>query len=236
MELRDYLRILLKSWWIIVLLTALALAVTLIFSYTSAPVYESTSTYVVTLQSFDSVGNTLYGLDTLTSNQQRVFTTYCRLLDSRAVFDEAVKISNVASASFNPAAYTSTCTVLPETNVVRVYVQGTVPVIVQRINEAIGMIGTARATDVYKYFLLDPLDPVTLNPVPISPNYPQNAAMGAMLGLILGVVVAFGREYLLKPLQRRVQRSAFNGAPVEDKPLELDGHLATAEVIGGQNG
>src|SRR5687767_1999784 len=103
MELRDYLRILRKNWLIILLLTALAIAGTLIFSYSSTPVYESTSTFVVSLESFESIGNTLYGLDTLTSNQQRIFTTYCRLLDSHAIRDEAIRIINVSG--FDPLTY-----------------------------------------------------------------------------------------------------------------------------------
>jgi len=138
----------------------------------------------------------------------------------------------VSTASFDPLAYTTTCTVLPETNVVKVYVQGPAPAVVQRINEAIGMIGTARASDLYKYFLLDPLDPVTLNPVPISPNHPQNASLGLILGLILGVVVSFGREYLLNS----VHRPFLNRTAVGEAPLELDSHLATADIAGGQNG
>jgi capsular polysaccharide biosynthesis protein len=231
MELRDYLRILMKSWWIIVMLTALAIAVTLIFSYTATPVFESTSSYVVTLQSFDSVGNTLYGLDMITSNQQRVFTTYCRLLDSRAVFDEALKIINVNAASYNPEQYATTCTVLPETNVVRVYVQGPSPAIVQRINEAIGIIGIARAKDLYKYFLLEPIDPVTLNPLPVSPNHAQNAGLGLILGLVLGTVAAFGREYLLTS-----QVFFLNRSTAKEKTIDIDPKLATAEIAGGQNG
>jgi polysaccharide biosynthesis transport protein len=196
MELRHYLRILLRNWWIVILLTALAVAATLIFSSTSTPTYEATSTYVVVLQPLDSIGNTLYGLDTLTSKQQRMFTSYCRLLDSRAVFAEAIKIINVNSDAFNPAAYTATCTVLPETNVLRVAVHGPKSAIVQRINEAISIIGIARANELYKYFLIEPLNPVRLNEIPILPNYAQNAVLGAIFGLIMGVMLVFVREYL----------------------------------------
>jgi uncharacterized protein involved in exopolysaccharide biosynthesis len=74
MELREYLRVLAKNWWLILLLTLVGLSGALLFSYSRQPVYEATSTYVVSLAPFDSIGNTIYGMGLLTSSQQRMFT------------------------------------------------------------------------------------------------------------------------------------------------------------------
>jgi diguanylate cyclase (GGDEF)-like protein len=200
MELREYLRVLLKNWWMIVLLTLVGLSGALMFSYSRTPVYEATSSYVVSLASLDSASTTIYGLDTLTSNQQRIFATYCRLMDSNLVRDDAYKLMNVADPA-GMTDYTSACTVVPETNVLRLVVHGPVPEMVRRLNEAIGVLGMSKAKELYGFFPLQQLDAVSVAPEPISPNHAQNASLGAILGFVLGITLALGSDYLRSPLE-----------------------------------
>jgi diguanylate cyclase (GGDEF)-like protein len=200
MELREYLRVLVKSWWIILLLTVVSIMGALIFSYSRTPVYEASSSFVVSLASFDNIGNTIYGLDTLMSSQQRIFATYCQIMDSNVVRDEAYRI--VGAESLTPANYKVSCNVLPDSNVLRLVVHGPIPEVTRRLNDAIGMVATARAQNVYSYFPLNRLDKVFVDSTPISPNHSQDAALGGIFGLVMGVSLAMILEYLRSPSER----------------------------------
>ncbi|MEL6526248.1 MAG: hypothetical protein AAFQ07_11120, partial [Chloroflexota bacterium] len=68
--------------------------------------------------------------------------------------------------------------------------------VVDRLNQAVGQIGSARADTLYAVFLLDSLDPVFTEPEPVAPNHITNIALGGMLGLVVSVSVAFLISYL----------------------------------------
>jgi diguanylate cyclase (GGDEF)-like protein len=212
MELREYVRILLKSWWIIISLALVSLTGALLFSYTRTPIYESSSTYIVRLESFDSVSNTMYGLDTL-SRQQRIFATYCQVITSNATRTDAYAIMNIDPAVATLTDYTVSCNVLPDSNVLRVAVQGPSPAVATRLNEAIGTVGVEHTKGLYNYFPLDKLDPVIVGETPIYPNPTQNGILGAALGIIMGVSLAFIIHYLRSPLEK------LDGISIRDRKL-----------------
>lgn len=199
MELREYLRIIMKYLWLIGLLPLVAVTVSLNFSFARTPIYESTSSYVVGLQPFDNFGNTLYGMDTLWGNQQRVLPTYCQIITSRSVRDQAAGLLNVSSSVFRSGEYQVICAVLPDTNVLRVIVQGTIPSLVTRFNEAIGLVGMREVTGIYPVFPLRKVDEAALNEVPIAPTPMQNAILAGAFGLVVGLGLALLIEYLRTP-------------------------------------
>ena len=51
MEIRYLVKSLLKKWWLIIPTFVAVVAATALFTYTQAPVYESSSTYVVKVES-----------------------------------------------------------------------------------------------------------------------------------------------------------------------------------------
>lgn len=207
MELRDYIRVLIKSWWIIVPITLIALTGTLFFSYAETPIYEAVSTYVTRL---DATLNTndvvLFGLDVM-GGRQNFFVTYCQVMTSQTVFQEALQLSNIDPLSLDPDLYTVTCNVLPDTNVLMLIVHGSSPAVVARLNEAVGMAGIREANGLYRTFQLQPLDPVRLAENPVSPNHPRNALLGAVLGLAIGVTAALLLEQWRAPRERLEQLS-----------------------------
>ncbi len=211
MELREYLRILLKRWWLIIPLTMISFAASLFFSYAQTPIYESKATYITRLNTTssggtDSSGNSnpdtiIYGMDTLT-NQQRIFITYCQVMTSKALRNEALQLLNTDLTGVNMSKYKVSCANLPETNVLSVIVQGPSPELARRLNEAIGLAGIARANSLYSYFPIEPLDPVSVSAHPVFPKHLQNGVLGGALGLVLGITLALMIEYLRSPLER----------------------------------
>jgi diguanylate cyclase (GGDEF)-like protein len=206
MELREYMRILLKRWWLIGSLTLLSLVTALLFSYAQTPIYESTSTYVTKLNTglpnnADTADTGIYAMDTLTG-RARIFVTYCQIMTSQAVRAEAFSLLSLDSTAVDTTKYDVFCTNLPETNVLLVTVQGPSPELVKRLNEAIGVAGVSRTNSLYSFYPLEPLDPVALAEDQVSPKHSQNAILGGALGLAVGITLALMVEYLRSPLER----------------------------------
>jgi diguanylate cyclase (GGDEF)-like protein len=201
MDLREYLRVLLKSWWIILAFALVGVTASLLFTYARPPVYEAVSTYVVKCTDQSAVPTTQC-LAQLITSQQRLFATYCQVIASQLVRDQATSVAGLDPASVPPADYPVNCNVLPDTNVIRLTTQGPVPALVSRLNEAIGMIGMGSVKGLYDIYYLDHLDTVTLGKDPISTGPSQNAILGGVLGAVLGLTLGLMIEYLRSPRER----------------------------------
>lgn len=199
MELRNYVQILFKRWWLILPLTLIALTAGMIFSFSRPPIYESVSTYVTTFKGQTGVGDTIYALDTLTQ-RERVFATYCQVMMSQSVFDKAIRLGSIDPAVVKLTDYGVNCTVLPQANVLQVTVSGPVPAVVQRLNEAVGLSGIASSDAIYPYFGLEVLDKARVEPT--TSNQVQQGILGGLVGLALSVTLAFMLEYLRSPAEK----------------------------------
>jgi len=211
MELRQILRIFVKQWWLIIPTIFIALTGSLLFSYSRTPIYEASASFV-TVFSYNAVTDQqtiIYGLETL-AGQQGIFVTYCEIMKSDAVAEEAYRLIGVEQTPETSAKYKIGCTNLPETNVILLTVQGPSPALVERLTSAIGLAGTARANTIYDFFPLTPLDAVYVEDIPVSPKHTQNAALGVAFGLILGVSAALMVEYLRHPGERITAMSIRN--------------------------
>ncbi|MHB8626580.1 MAG: Wzz/FepE/Etk N-terminal domain-containing protein [Aggregatilineales bacterium] len=202
MELRHYAQILVKRWWLIVPLTLIALTISLVISFRQPPVYQVTSTYVTRLDGqLGSIGDTLYGLDTLTARTS-IFSTYCQVMTSQNVREDAIKLIGLDKSNVDLTPYTVNCNVLPDTNVLLLIVQGPSPTLTTRLNEAIGLAGMARSDSLYRFFGLQPLDPATAAPPLAIGNRLQIDLLGGILGLTVGISLAFALEYFRSPTER----------------------------------
>ncbi|HLA42120.1 MAG TPA: Wzz/FepE/Etk N-terminal domain-containing protein [Aggregatilineales bacterium] len=203
MELREYFRVIFKSWWIIIPLTFIALTVSLIFSYSRTPIYEATATYITRLStpSNTDVNTTVFAMDTL-QGRQGIAISYCQVITGVRTREDAFRLAGLEPTPELLEKYPVQCTNLPETNVLRVAVQGPSPSLVESYSRAIGIVGTADINNRFSVFPLDQLDPVILAEDPVSPKYFQTAVLGSALGLVIGVAVSFLLEYLRSPLER----------------------------------
>ena len=202
MELREYIRILVKRWWLIIPMTLIAVTLTVFFSFSRTPVYESVSTYVTRLDArLSSVDETIYGLDTLTS-QQRIFVTYCQVMTSQSALAQGMELLNIPPGTVDMAKYDISCNVLPESNVLMLIVRGQAPLLVEKLNTAIGLAGMERVNELYHAFPINSLDTTVLNEDPVSPNHISNAILGGAMGIIVSVTLALLIEHFQGPNQR----------------------------------
>jgi diguanylate cyclase (GGDEF)-like protein len=202
MELRNYIRILRKWWWLIIPLTLVALTIAMIIGYRQPTIYQTSSTYVTRLDSgTSSASEIIYGLDTLTSRTS-LFQTYCEVLTSQNVLKDAYNLINVDRTTIDLAPYSANCTVLPDTNVLLLIVMGPSPALTDRINQAIGLVGMAHANTLYRFFGLQGLDTATTKAVTTASNRTQTGLLGGILGLTVSIALAFLLEYLRSPAER----------------------------------
>jgi diguanylate cyclase (GGDEF)-like protein len=202
MELRNYVNILRKNWSIIIPMTLVSLTIAMVISYVQPRSYQSISTYVSTLDtSMNSISDAIYGLDTL-AQRQSIFVTYCEVMTSQSVREIAYQLIGINPATIDLSHYQILCNVLPQANVVMVIVQGSSPTLTTRLNDAIGVAGTARANSLYRYFGLERLDAPIVKETATSSNRIQTGLLGGILGLVVSVSLAFVLEYLHSPIER----------------------------------
>ena len=91
MELKVYLNILLKRWWLVIPAFLITVTSGIVFTYTRTPVYSATTTYTVApAPSFEDVRSFTSGLSTL-SQQSAIATTFAEVASSRKIRNLAIK-------------------------------------------------------------------------------------------------------------------------------------------------
>ena len=122
MEIKLYLRMLQKGWWIIALTILVAINVALITSYFTKPIYQASASYSVSPSaslagSDQDVLNSLEALD-----KRSIIQTYAEFLNSQRIYEETVQAMGL---SMEELAETSKSTVvLPDANILVLTIQG----------------------------------------------------------------------------------------------------------------
>ena len=216
MELTDYIRILRKNWVIIVVATLVGIGVAAAWSLTRTPEYEAQSTVFVSTQS----GSTISDLQQGSNFTQSRVQTYTNLVTTPIVMnpviaelglgttanDLAVRVE--ASAALNTTLITITVT---DTDPVRS--AETANALAMSLTSVVEKLETPNGTDTSPVSLervKDALPPLK----PSSPNVPLNLALGALVGLALGIGVAVLRAVL----DTRI-RTPRDVEQVTDRPL-----------------
>jgi capsular exopolysaccharide synthesis family protein len=195
MDLRSYLRIIRKNWWIILLLALLGVGGATAYNMTSTPQYESAVTFYVSTPTDAAGGNAFQ------ANQYAVakIESYNKLVRSDALADRLIRrtgldltapqVAGMLSASSDLNTVLLTITVRNSSpdqslQVARAVAQEFGPLIDELDNRTSeeGVQGSA----VKMVVTSGP----TLNPDPVSPQTRINLALGLLAGLALGFVLA----------------------------------------------
>lgn len=204
MELRDYLRILWGRRWLIVLCMAVAAASALVFSARMTPQYAATAKVFVgprTVEQDDAAGAFL---SELTASQQYV-TSYAEMLKSRPLAEIVVQRTQAPITPSELAERTET-KIVPDTRLIEVTVTDPSPARAETyVNQMVDAFvkdeggvfgGGSPITASVLEQAIRPTDPVSPKPV-------QNGIIGGLLGLMLGVGVAFLLEQLDTTLRNK---------------------------------
>jgi diguanylate cyclase (GGDEF)-like protein len=225
MEINIYLRTLQRGWWIIVLVMLAAMNFSLLISYLTPPVYETSSRFVVSPNAavYSNSWDIVSSLDTL--DRRSIINTYKELLASPAVYATSPEIQQINAAEL--AQYKIVVVVVPDTNILRLTVDGSDPKTVVLIAQAIGSQALDYINKLYPVYNFSVLDQPALPTKPIRPEPVKNAGLALLVGAILGMGLAFSREQLQFSFERLRERSnidsvssAYNRAYFERKLRE----------------
>jgi capsular polysaccharide biosynthesis protein len=189
MEIMIFLRLLIRRWWITLLIVSLAVIGTYFFTESQTPIYSSSVTYVVSpsSQMLNEVGF-LSGLSVL-GGQPTVANTYASIASSATVKRTARDTLGLNAAQAKNLIVTSR--VLNGTNIIEISVEGADPGLVQLFTIKIGESAIDYVNKLNGVYKLELLDEATPADVPIKPNKRLNLILGAALGLVLGIGITF---------------------------------------------
>jgi diguanylate cyclase (GGDEF)-like protein len=209
MELKVYLRIMLARWWVVLPAFLVALTATIVLTFTQAPTYQSTATYVVkpNAASFGDLQSFASGLDML-SRRTEIATTYAEVASSRLIKREAADALGLPQEQRKGFSIGSQ--LLAGTNIVKITVTGSDPVLVRDLADMVGVKTMAYVQELYETYDLTPLDQASLPHSPTRPNKALNLALGAAFGLALGAGLALLSEYLQIPLESTAKLNVFD--------------------------
>jgi diguanylate cyclase (GGDEF)-like protein len=206
MEMNIYLRSLQRGWWIIVLLALAAMNFSLLVSYFTPPVYETSSRFVVSPNAavYSNSWDIVDSLDTL--DRRSIINTYKELLASPAVYGTNPELQNMTPAELN-SKYSIVAVVVPDTNILKLTVEGPDPEGVVLVANAVGKEALEYINRLYPVYNFNILDEPEMPTKPIRPEPVSNAALALMIGTVLGMGLAFSREQLQFSFDRLKERS-----------------------------
>lgn len=205
MEINLYLRTLQRGWWIILLTVLIATNVSLITSYFTPPVYQTSARFIVAPNagSFSSSWDVVSSLDTL--DRRSIINTYRELLASSSVYRQNPQIQKIAPEVL--ASYDISVTVVPDTNILQLTVEGVDPNLTVELADAIGTQAVDYINKLYPVYIFSILDQPELPIAPIRPQPIQNAGLAFFFGAIIGLVLAFSKEQLQTSIEKLRERS-----------------------------
>ena len=209
MELRYYLRMLQRGWWIIAITALAALNVALVAAYVATPIYQASARFVVSpnpeLIKAADVLNSLATLD-----KRSIVSTYAEFLQSARIFQETV-----AGLGLNPddlSDYSVLAVVLPDANILELSVEGPDPQLTALLANNVGQRGIDYIKTYYQVYDITMLDPATPPTEPISPQPVRDAGLSLVLGAVLGIALAILSEQIRIPLDAYRQRRILDSA------------------------
>jgi succinoglycan biosynthesis transport protein ExoP len=245
MDLKDVLQAVRSGWWLLVSAVILAVGAAGALTWAATPLYSSsTQLFVSTSTSPDTSAAYQGNL----FSQQRV-TSYAELLTGEQLASGVVDELGL-DLSARQVADKVTAVAVPETVILTVTVTDTSAQRAQDIAAALGRQFTQQVTELEtpdgattSAVKVTTVQPAKYNAAPVSPDVFRNLAMGAVLGLLLGLGLALLRSRLDNTVKTGEDITRLTGAGVigtvlEDPRLaekhlvtDLDGHSISAEAF-----
>lgn len=239
MEIKLYLKMLQRGWWIILLTALIATASSLIVSFLTVPQYSATARFIITpspsLKTSVEVINSLNTLD-----RSSVVTTYVEVMNSDKILSDSLAFLNV-----NPATvvdYTVQAVALPSASVLELTVTGSDPKLVADLSNAIGQQTIVFSNSINFILSINFLDTATYPVSPISPRPLSDAGIALLLGVVAGAALAIVSEQIRIPLETFRQRTRldsvtgvynlryFRQAVEEEIAKDADGELSVGII------
>jgi capsular polysaccharide biosynthesis protein len=229
MELRRYLDIIVRRWWIALTAFAVTTGATMFWVLPQPKVYESAGTFVVGPRAVNDEAS-VRAFDTL-SRGEAINATYASIASSDLVRARA-------EARVDPSIETDglevSAEVLTGTNILEISVRGLDPEAVRELAVAVSQEAVSYVSASDEGYKLSLLDEPRLNRSPVAPNKPLIIATGVFFGALLGLGLAFVIEYLAAQLgnsSRRATADEFRNLALAPNAADLGGRGSAAESM-----
>lgn len=204
MEIRYYLKIIQRGWWLILAAALVAVNLSLAYSYyVAVPRYEAFARFIISpnllfVEGRDLV-NSIEALD-----KRSIITTYAEVINSPQIYNKTMVLLGAAPESF--IDYTTSVAVLPDTNIIRFNVQGPDPEVATMLTNAIGQTAIDFIKELYVAYDIQFLDKGVMPTEPYYPRPFQDAGLALLVGVVLGAGLAIFRDMLATTLDRFTDR------------------------------
>ena len=192
-DLREYLSIIKKKWFIMAILCAVCEAASAVYSFFIAkPVYQAETTLIVKTEKTE-------GTNTVTSDQikttQQLAVTYGEIIKSRKVLDDVIKNLDLDESYGQLSGKISVSTV-SDTQIIKVSVQDTNKSNAAKIANEIPKVFAKEAIRIADANGVEVIDKAQTPVNPVSPNKKMNILIAGVLGVMIGLFIIFIIEFL----------------------------------------
>ena len=192
-DLREYLSIIKKKWFIMAILCVVCVAASAVYSFFIAkPVYQAETTLIVKTEKTE-------GTNSLSNDQvmvsQKLALTYGEIIKSRKVLDEVIKNLDLKESNGSLASKISVSTVT-DTQIIKVSVQDTNKSNAAKIANEIPKVFAKEAIRIADANGVEVIDKAQTPVNPVSPNKKMNILIAGVLGVMIGLFIIFIIEFL----------------------------------------
>jgi len=191
-QLKEYLHIIWKRLWIIILIIILATAASGLVSYFALlPEYK---TYTTLMLSKPRSGIEAIQYDDILLNQKLV-ATYGEIVKSRLVSNEVINNLNL---KFTPEQLEKKVkvTLVTDTEIIKIVVTDNDPELAAKIANEIAQVFKKNVVEIMKIENVQIIDEAEVPTTPVTPRPMLNMSIAGALGMILGTLLVFLIEYL----------------------------------------
>ncbi len=212
MELRLYLQMLRRGWWMVVLTALAATTVALALSFMATPIYRASTTLVVSpnVEAYSAQDQAKIVSSLVALDKRSIVGTYAEVLNSARIYKDA--LAELGLSEEQAEQYTHVAVVLPDANILELSVEGPDPVLTAALANKIGRNAVRYISDLYSVYRINILDPASVPTKPVRPQPARDAALAFTLGVLLGALLVFVWEQLRTPLEELLARTKIDPA------------------------
>ena len=232
-QIKPYLRILKRNWWIVVLTMLSAFSLALALSYFSTPIYQTRAQFIVSpgpafLASIEGdLSDAVRGIESL--DKRSIIATYEEIMNSRQIFEKASILLQMAPAQLEQ--YEATAVVLPDASALELTVTGPDPTTASQLANTMGQESISYIQALYnQLYSVTLLDAATIPTSPISPQPVRDAILSLALGLAFGVILAIIVDYANVPLAMIWQNFTTNRSKTTETQVQDASSVHSSQI------
>lgn len=203
----------LKKWiWLIILLLVVSMVISgLISFYVLDKEYQAFTTLMVGKPQDYKSENTLEYNDLILN--QKLVSTYGELIKTRSVSDKVIANLNLP-ISYTTFASKVNVSLVKDTEIIKIQVTDGNPVLAADIANETADVFMEVVKEIMRVENVQVIDPAQVPTSPVSPRPLMNIAIAGVLGIMLGVFIAFLKEFLDNSIKTPEDVEKYLGVPV----------------------